>query len=73
LCVKRQGHVERQGCAERMSGGGNATKPKGHAERMSDKGDATTSRTRGTGGDGTTRGDGAMRGGDSANGKRQHE
>ncbi len=42
-------HVERQGCAKRMSGGGNAT----------------TSRTSGKGGHGMTRGNGMMRGGDT--------
>jgi hypothetical protein len=36
-----------------------------HAKRMSNGGDATTSRTRGTGGHGMTRGNGAMRGGDA--------
>jgi hypothetical protein len=39
--------------------------PEGHAERMSNGGDATTRRTRGTGGHGATRGNGAMRDGDA--------
>jgi hypothetical protein len=41
-------HVERQG----------------HAKRMSGRGDATTSQTRGMGGHGPMRGNGAMRGRD---------
>jgi hypothetical protein len=40
-------------------------KPEGHAERMSGGGNATTSRTRGTGGHGATRGNGVMICGDA--------
>jgi hypothetical protein len=64
--------VERQGCTKRMARREAGAcrederwrrcdnQPEGHTKRMSGGGDTTTSRARGMGGHGTTRGNGAM-------------